>query len=345
MKKTLLVLLISTSIQSLISQEIKSFFYINESSKDLPVLLRGNLRNNIIIIFVQGGPGYTSIDFARADYPGWKQTLEKEVVIAYYDQRGLNKKINRIDSSTISIEQYSRDLITIAETLKKKYKSKIYLLGHSKGGVFVYHCLDNNPDRQDLIAGAILANTPMTNDYSPERFNHFRPLYLKNLAQEFLAKGQNTEYWQEAFDWMVKEDSIYNRETSCKWNQYVASAFKPTERKITIGMLCKVIFSRPYNPLRYFYNKDNYLVRKLFFKEEAHEKPFWEMKIKYPVLILSGRYDDVAPPEEMVIMNQRIKDSRLVIIPDAGHPSYLDQPEVFQKSILDFLGILGHADK
>lgn len=155
-----------------VSQQIDEFFYIDNYNKELPLLIRGSLENNIILIYVQGGPGETSIDFARADYPEWKKSLERKVAIAYYDQRGLNKKVKNIGDSQITYDQYSKDLITTSEQLKRKYSSDIYLFGHSAGGGFIYHCLNANQDRQELIEGAIIANTPITNGYSPERYNY-----------------------------------------------------------------------------------------------------------------------------------------------------------------------------
>ena len=107
------------------AQTVKDFFYVEKDNKELPVFIRGNLDNKIIIIFVQGGPGETAIDFGRSDYPRWQNTLEKEVAIAYYDQRGLNKKANRIDTTLINYNQYSKDIIRVSKQLKEKYQAII----------------------------------------------------------------------------------------------------------------------------------------------------------------------------------------------------------------------------
>lgn len=144
---------------------------------------------------------------------------------------------------------------------------------------------------------------------------------------------------QRVYQWMEEVDSIYTPEISRKWNEYVDSAFKPRKRRITIGMVLKVLFARPYNPVKYTYRKDNELVSDLFWKADKNEKPFEQMKINYPLLIISGRYDDVAPPEEMKVIHEFVAHSQLVIIPDAGHESFLDQPEFFNQSILQFVNL------
>ena len=320
------------------AQTVKDFFYIEKDNKVLPVFVRGNLDNNTIVLYVQGGPGETAIDFGRSDYPGWQNTLEREVAIAYYDQRGLNKKVNKIDTTVINYGQYSKDLIEISERLKEKYQAKIYLMGHSYGGGFVYHCLSEFNKTTSPIEGGIVVNTPITTDYSPERYNYYRPQYLKNLTLEFINQGIDTAKWQEAYDWIEETDSICTPEDSKKWNSYVDNAFVPTKRKISFGMVTKVLFSKPYNPFKYLSRKDNKLVSDLIWTDQKHIS-FFEClpKINVPVLAITGRFDDIAGPEEMQKTKDLLKESKIIILPNAGHESFLDQAELFNEAILEFI--------
>lgn len=320
------------------AQTVKDFFYIEKNNKELPVFVRGNLDNKIILLFVQGGPGETAIDFGRSDYPRWQNTLEKKVAIAYYDQRGLNQNANRIDTTLINYKQYSKDLIGISKQLKEKYQAKIYLMGHSYGGGFVYHCLSEFNNTTNQIEGGIVLNTPITTDYSSERYDYYRPLYLKNLALEFIDKGIDTQKWQEAYDWIEKIDSIHTPEDSKKWNSYVDSAFESTKRKTSVKMASRVLFSKPYNPIKYLNSKDNELVSDLIWNDQKYIN-FFELlpKINHPVLIITGRFDDLAGPEEIQKSGELLKKSKVIILPNAGHESYLDQPKLFNKAILQFV--------
>ncbi len=333
----LIVVLVLCCYNSIIAQTVKSFFYVENETKELPVFIRGNLDNQTIIIFVQGGPGETAIDFGRSDYPKWKNTLEKKVAIAYYDQRGLNQKLNKIDTTKINYKQYSKDLIKISEKLKEKYNAKIYLMGHSYGGGYVYHCLAEYNESTNLIEGAIILNTPITTDHSPERYTYYRPLYLKNLAQEFITKDIDIKKWQEAYDWMEETDSINTPEDSRKWNSYVDSAFESIKRKTSVGMAFKVLFSRPYNPIKYLNYKDNDLVSDLIWTDQKNINFFALLpKIKQPVLLVTGRYDDIAIPEEIQKAEELLKNSVIKILPNAGHQSFIDQPKLFNQAILKF---------
>ncbi len=60
-------------------------------------------------------------------------------------------------------------------------------------------------------------------------------------------------------------------------------------------------------------------------------------KINMPVLILCGREDAITPVAQAEFLNNRIKNSVLHIIGNAGHLSNLEQPDDFNRYILDFL--------
>ncbi len=328
------------SIHRVQAQNVRDFFKVSFENAELPVFVRGNLKNKTILLFVQGGPGETAIDFGKVDYPKWNNTLENDVAIAYYDQRGLNQKVKNIDSNQINYGQYSRDLLKIAEELKSKYKAKIYLIGHSIGGNFVLHCMSIFPNRGDIIAGAILLNTPITNDHSPERYTYYRPLYLKNLAKEKIEMGVDSTLWTEALNWMEETDSIYSPETSRQWNDYVDLAFIPHKGKINLFAASGAILSKPYGLFTYINQKDNELVSDLLWYDAENYDFFERLKdIPYHVLLVSGRYDGIATPEELMDAAKLLPNSTLQIIPDAGHQSFLDNPELVNKRILNYLKI------
>lgn len=60
-------------------------------------------------------------------------------------------------------------------------------------------------------------------------------------------------------------------------------------------------------------------------------------RIEAPVLLIWGELDDVHTPAAGVVLRNRIPDSRLVVVPDAGHEVMLDQPETFNRLVARFL--------
>jgi 3-oxoadipate enol-lactonase len=59
--------------------------------------------------------------------------------------------------------------------------------------------------------------------------------------------------------------------------------------------------------------------------------------VNLPTLILVGEEDPGTPVSAALAIHERIKDSRLMIIPSARHLSNVEQPEVFNKALSEFL--------
>ncbi len=60
-------------------------------------------------------------------------------------------------------------------------------------------------------------------------------------------------------------------------------------------------------------------------------------QIACPTLVITGELDGPTPPADGKLMAERIPGARLEIIPKAGHLSNLEQPEAFNRALLDFL--------
>jgi pimeloyl-ACP methyl ester carboxylesterase len=59
--------------------------------------------------------------------------------------------------------------------------------------------------------------------------------------------------------------------------------------------------------------------------------------IKVPALFITGGADMYAPPPLVKLFTARIRNSEMKIIPEAGHSSYWEQPEVFNEAVLKFI--------
>lgn len=60
-------------------------------------------------------------------------------------------------------------------------------------------------------------------------------------------------------------------------------------------------------------------------------------KFKLPTMILVGDQDVITTPANAHAMHEKIKHSELYVIPNAGHMSNLENPQMFNKYIQDFL--------
>ena len=59
--------------------------------------------------------------------------------------------------------------------------------------------------------------------------------------------------------------------------------------------------------------------------------------LKTPTLLLTGDADLYEPPAVLRLFSARITHAETVIVPEAGHSTYWEQPEIFNRSVLAFL--------
>ena len=60
-------------------------------------------------------------------------------------------------------------------------------------------------------------------------------------------------------------------------------------------------------------------------------------EMKVPTLLLTGDADLYAPPAVLRLFAARIRNSESIIVPEAGHSVYWEQPDIFNRSVLQFI--------
>jgi pimeloyl-ACP methyl ester carboxylesterase len=58
--------------------------------------------------------------------------------------------------------------------------------------------------------------------------------------------------------------------------------------------------------------------------------------LKVPTLLLTGGADMYTPPSVLRLFTARIKGAESVVVPEVGHSTYWEQPEIFNRTVLDF---------
>ena len=60
-------------------------------------------------------------------------------------------------------------------------------------------------------------------------------------------------------------------------------------------------------------------------------------QIQVPTLLLTGDADLFTPPPVLKLFAARIRNSESVIVPEAGHSVFWEQPEIFNRSVVEFI--------
>ncbi|MEE8346353.1 MAG: alpha/beta hydrolase, partial [Dehalococcoidia bacterium] len=59
--------------------------------------------------------------------------------------------------------------------------------------------------------------------------------------------------------------------------------------------------------------------------------------IRAPVLFIGGEQDEVKPPSLMEIACGLTPGARMIVVPGAGHSVYFEEPDTFNRIVLEFL--------
>jgi pimeloyl-ACP methyl ester carboxylesterase len=73
--------------------------------------------------------------------------------------------------------------------------------------------------------------------------------------------------------------------------------------------------------------------------EKMRNRITWALieTIQIPTLLMTGDADLYAPPPVLELFSRRIKTSTTMILPGVGHSAYWEQPELFNRAVLDFI--------
>jgi pimeloyl-ACP methyl ester carboxylesterase len=116
------------------------------------VQIRGQDRNNPVLLVVHGGPGGTLSQLTRQFLP-W----EKDFTVVQWDQRGAGRTLKSTGPGiavTMSVDRMTADGIEVAEYLRTHLrKDKIIVLGHSWGSILGINMAKRRPDLFHAFVG------------------------------------------------------------------------------------------------------------------------------------------------------------------------------------------------
>ena len=120
--------------------------YVPIGGIDQYITIRGEDRDNPVILFLHGGPGDATNPWGYLAFRSWL----KYFTVVQWDQRGAGRTLGRSGAGiapTITAERMTQDGVELASYLRKSLqKDKLLLVGHSWGSILGLSMAKARPD-------------------------------------------------------------------------------------------------------------------------------------------------------------------------------------------------------
>jgi proline iminopeptidase len=253
------------------------------------------------LLVVNGGPGFdhTYLHIATA----W-DTLAKNRRVIFYDQRGDGRSDPLKPGQSCTLADQIADLEALRAHLGL---DKIDLLGHSWGGYLSMAYAARHPEH---IAHLLIV------DSAAPRWADTLFLF-DQIFPEISERRAGYAFGDEMGDKAASDASMHDYLTMLFYSQEKRDAFVA---QMAPGAYHKEVF-----------------------QAVIHDLPRFDLnpelrKFKFPVMVITGRYDINVGPLVAYRIHKAIPGSRFVVFERSGHIPFYEEPEAFVRAGEEFLG-------
>jgi len=271
-----------------------------------------------ILLVLHGGPGASHDYFLPYLLP-----LMRTRRLVFIDERGSGRSQKLQDPSGYTIENMVEDVEAVRKSLNL---GRVALLGHSYGGALAQaYALKYQQNLTRLILASTWSST--------KKFNQVFVKMKEKMAPELRARIDAAE-----------KQGLFGHGKPYEKNRYT------TDYEIAAwgeGYFPYLYQNRPdpnYDPVaagamawdlyRQMWGSDGEFVITGNLKSVEYTDRLATLTV--PTLLLVGDHDEI-DPELSRDMQAKIEGSQLVVLPKAGHMTFVDQPDLFVKAVEEFL--------
>lgn len=242
------------------------------------------------------------------------EALSDEYQLFFYDQRGTGLSDGHLDLAAISIDQFVEDL----EALRIAFGlEKISLMGHSWGAIVALAYAVKYQTHLDHLI--LVDSIPVNNKFAIEFSKTYQQRFQRLSADEqqeltTTCTRPGTELSPKILDECNQLDAQLRFYDPAKAASVDPAIDENTLKNAdTVGALIKTSFNKMQQDF------DNQLPT-----------------IHVPTLIIHGDFDPI-PLKSSDYLHEQIPESQIVIMIEAGHFPFIEQPEQFVTALRTFL--------
>ncbi len=263
--------------------------------------------NGPMLVCHPGGPGFSSLYFA--DLAG----LWERYTLILLNPRGTADSDRPSDRRAYQVDDYVEDVEALRDHLGIE---RLMLLGHSHGGMVAQAYAAKYPARvRKLVLASTLAR------FAPEQ---------EAAMHAAMEKRSNEPWYPEAVAALEAEQAAEfdSDETMAELVFKELPLYFARYGAMEAGYLDTLRTETPNGDALLMFNRE---IFNTFDLRDLHPK------IKSPTLVITGAEDFICGPACANEIATGIAGAKEVVVGDAGHMIFVEQPEEFHREVADFL--------
>jgi len=309
-------------------QGVKEEMFVRIGGIDQWITIKGDDRNNPVLLFLHGGPGDALTPFADAMFAGW----EKDFTLVQWDQRGAGRTYAKSGTSiepTMTVERMAQDGIEVAEFLTKHLnEKKIIIEGGSWGSILGIYMAHARPD----LFYAYLGSAQLVNMRKAESASYARVLELARAAGDQPAISTLTAIgpppWDSLRKWPVfaKTRRVYQAKlaTAPPAPEIISPEYASPEEQKQDDAADDFCF-------------EDFWGLTMSGPMELVDLSVLGTDLRIPMYIFQGEEDLTAPPELVKAYFDSIKAPRkqFYLVPGTGHEPSATELDMIRKVLVE----------
>lgn len=289
------------------------------------VMIRGLDVTNPLLVVLHGGPGMSEAPFFRY----YDSSLEKAFTVLHWDQRGAAKSFDReIPRSTMTVERFLADLDELVDAVRPHLdQPKVVLFGHSWGSALGALYATRLPEKVSAYVGCGQVGDCARSEALSYAYALAEAERQGNghLVKELRAIGPPphtpAHAWTQRMCLMRLEGEASPR-----------SLWK-VGRAILRGAETS-IFDVPD-----FYRGLRFSMETMWTEVARLNLLTLAPRLAMPAFVFVGRHDHYVIPETSVAYYEALTapSKQLVWFEHSGHEPFIDEPDEFQKAMIDLV--------